>query len=241
MVKVNLLSHIHHSVEEMATHSSILAWRIPGMEEPSGLLSMGPHRVGHDWSNLAAAAAAAAAAAYITGKSNLFSICYTICLRKKHKNKQNSYEKKLISYRNKYREIQNSLWNVHLGRAKSKVKNALSLWTGLRFLLLAKVYQGSIILYKVSITTLSDRPCQHRFFLILSWESIYTGTSTCRALKEGLLKTCSSLKAKRTLAKTVQINSLRILEINYRFRGEKKRLNPSKNSECFAFKLTLIP
>ena len=161
MVKVNLLSHIHHSVEEMATHSSILAWRIPGMEEPSGLLSMGSHRVGHDWSNLAAAAAAAA---YITGKSNLFPICYTICLRKKHKNKQNSYEKKLISYRNKYREIQNSLWNVHLGRAKSKVKNALSLWTGLRFLLLAKVYQGSIILYKVSITTLSDRPCQHRFF-----------------------------------------------------------------------------
>ena len=32
----------------MATHSSILAWRIPGMEEPSGLLSMGSHRVGHD-------------------------------------------------------------------------------------------------------------------------------------------------------------------------------------------------
>ena len=42
----------------MATHSSILAWRIPGTEEPSGLLSMGSHRVGHDWSNLAAAAAA---------------------------------------------------------------------------------------------------------------------------------------------------------------------------------------
>ena len=38
----------------MATHSSILAWRIPGTEEPSGLLSMGSHRVGHDWSNLAA-------------------------------------------------------------------------------------------------------------------------------------------------------------------------------------------
>jgi len=42
----------------MATHSSILAWRIPGTEEPSGLLSMGSHRVGHDWSDLAAAAAA---------------------------------------------------------------------------------------------------------------------------------------------------------------------------------------
>ena len=43
----------------MATHSSVLAWRIPGTEEPSGLPSMGSHRVGHDWSNLAAAAAAA--------------------------------------------------------------------------------------------------------------------------------------------------------------------------------------
>ena len=39
----------------MATHSRILAWRIPGMEEPGGLLSEGSHRVGHDWSNLAAA------------------------------------------------------------------------------------------------------------------------------------------------------------------------------------------
>ena len=43
----------------MATHSSILAWRIPGTREPGGLRSMGSHRVGHDWSDLAAAAAAA--------------------------------------------------------------------------------------------------------------------------------------------------------------------------------------
>ena len=42
----------------MATHSSVLAWRIPGMGEPGGLPSMGLHRVGHDWSDLAAAAAA---------------------------------------------------------------------------------------------------------------------------------------------------------------------------------------
>ena len=37
----------------MATHSSVLAWRIPGMAEPGGLPSMGLHRVGHDWSDLA--------------------------------------------------------------------------------------------------------------------------------------------------------------------------------------------
>ena len=40
----------------MATHSSILAWRIPGTGEPGGLPTMGSHRVGHDWSDLAAAA-----------------------------------------------------------------------------------------------------------------------------------------------------------------------------------------
>ena len=34
--------------KEMATHSSVLAWRIPGTGEPGGLLSMGSHRVGHD-------------------------------------------------------------------------------------------------------------------------------------------------------------------------------------------------
>ena len=44
----------------MATHSSVLAWRIPGTAEPGGLPSMGSHRVGHDWSDLAAAAAPAA-------------------------------------------------------------------------------------------------------------------------------------------------------------------------------------
>ena len=51
---------IFHALEkEMATHSSGLAWRIPGTGEPDGLPCMGSHRVGHDWSDLAAAAAAA--------------------------------------------------------------------------------------------------------------------------------------------------------------------------------------
>ena len=44
-----------HALEkEMATHSSVLAWRIPGTGEPGGLPSMGSHRVRHDWGNLAA-------------------------------------------------------------------------------------------------------------------------------------------------------------------------------------------
>ena len=49
--------HFHALEKEMATHSSVLAWRIPGTGEPSGLLSMGLNRVGHDLSDSAAVAA----------------------------------------------------------------------------------------------------------------------------------------------------------------------------------------
>ena len=51
-----LTFHFHALEKEMAPHSSVLAWRIPGTGEPGGLPSMGSHRVGHDWSDLAAAA-----------------------------------------------------------------------------------------------------------------------------------------------------------------------------------------
>ena len=51
--------HFHALEKEMATHSSVLAWRIPGTAEPGGLPSMGLHRAGQDSSDLAAAAAAA--------------------------------------------------------------------------------------------------------------------------------------------------------------------------------------
>ena len=55
--------HFHALEKEMAPHSSVLAWGIPGTGEPGGLSSMGSHRVGHDRRDLAAAAA--------TLKSNL--------------------------------------------------------------------------------------------------------------------------------------------------------------------------
>ena len=55
----------------MATHSSVLAWTIPGTGEPGGLPSMESHRVRHDWSNLAAAAAVA--------DPDFFSLVY-VCL-----------------------------------------------------------------------------------------------------------------------------------------------------------------
>ena len=46
--------HLHALEKEMATYSGVLAWRIPGTGEPGGLPSMGSHRVGQDWSDLAA-------------------------------------------------------------------------------------------------------------------------------------------------------------------------------------------
>ena len=53
----------------MATHSSVRAWRIPGTGEPGGLLSVGSHRVGHDFCNLAAAVAAACFVASVLSDS----------------------------------------------------------------------------------------------------------------------------------------------------------------------------
>ena len=53
----------------MATHSSVLAWKIPGTEEPGGLPSMGSHRDGHDRSDIAAAAAETDAGNLLSGSS----------------------------------------------------------------------------------------------------------------------------------------------------------------------------
>ena len=58
--RTRLHVHFHALEKEMATHSSVLSWRIPGMAEPGGLPSTGLHRVRHDWSDAAAAAAAVA-------------------------------------------------------------------------------------------------------------------------------------------------------------------------------------
>ena len=68
--------HCHALEKEMATHSSVLAWRIPGTGEPGGLLSMGSHRVRHDWSDLAAAVA-------VEWSNKLWCMClmeyYSVC------------------------------------------------------------------------------------------------------------------------------------------------------------------
>ena len=67
--------HFYALEKEMATHSSVLAWRTPGTGEPGGLPSMGSHRVGHDWSDLAAAAAAATLYAFPGGSDGKESAC----------------------------------------------------------------------------------------------------------------------------------------------------------------------
>ena len=63
--------------KEMATHSSVPAWRIPGTGEPGGLPSMGSHRIGHNWSDLAAAAAAGMACFLVVlmGFTDRFAVC----------------------------------------------------------------------------------------------------------------------------------------------------------------------
>ena len=58
LINFTFIFHFQALEMEMATHSSVLAWRITGTGEPGGLPSMGSHRVRHDWSDLAAVAAA---------------------------------------------------------------------------------------------------------------------------------------------------------------------------------------
>ena len=67
--------HFHALEKEMATHSSVLAWRSPGTEEPSGLPSMGSHRVGHDWSDLALALAMIRMASPVAQQLRIFLQC----------------------------------------------------------------------------------------------------------------------------------------------------------------------
>ena len=70
--------HFHALEKEVATHSSVLAWRIPGTGEPGGLPSMGSHRVRHDWSDLAVAAAVAVTK--LISEIQLFLISLFLCV-----------------------------------------------------------------------------------------------------------------------------------------------------------------
>ena len=73
--------HFHALEKEMATHSSVLAWRIPGMGEPGGLPSMGSQRVGHDWSDLAATTAAGLSPTNNSEQKTQENMCYRTPVR----------------------------------------------------------------------------------------------------------------------------------------------------------------
>ena len=75
--------HFHALEKEMATHSIVLAWRIPGTGEPGRLLSMGSHRVVHDWSDLAASAAGISSWKIIKQDKEIKSIDFCVRLLKK--------------------------------------------------------------------------------------------------------------------------------------------------------------
>ena len=85
--------HFHVLEKEMATHCGVLAWRIPGTGEPGGLPSMGSHRVGHDWSDLAAAAAAWLIHVVVWWKTIKF--CKAIILQQKNKLKKRNISGKM--------------------------------------------------------------------------------------------------------------------------------------------------
>ena len=90
--------HFHALEEEMAAHSSVLAWRIPGTGEPGGLPSTGSHRVGRDWSDSAAAAAAATLSQTLCNVSEV-----DVTLRGRHTDIPQCSYSSHISCRNDYK------------------------------------------------------------------------------------------------------------------------------------------
>ena len=79
----------------MAIHSSVLAWRIPGTGEPGGLLSMGSHRVGHDWKRLSTAAAA-----WSSQGKNTEVACHLLQIAVKRREAKSKGEKKRYKHLN---------------------------------------------------------------------------------------------------------------------------------------------
>ena len=102
----------------MATHSSVLAWRIPGRGEPGGLPSMGSHRVRHNWSDLAAAAAV-----YIRKKHkswfHSFNVCnYPLFADIQKKEIRISPEEKIYYYISSFRVLQLKIFSFNEERLR---------------------------------------------------------------------------------------------------------------------------
>ena len=92
----------------MATHSSTLAWKIPWTEEPGGLLSMGSHRVRHDWSNLAAAAACD----YFNPRFLIYPSLLSLSFKKKKKPPRSSWVSKTSAKKKKKKKNENCIYMI---------------------------------------------------------------------------------------------------------------------------------
>ena len=110
--KFTFTFHLHALEKETATHSSVLAWRIPGMGEPGGLPSIGSRRVGHDWSYLAAVAAAKSLKSIIPSLVTIQSQKYQLQCAKKMAGwfQRKSIEKSLECQRENFKS--QSMMNV---------------------------------------------------------------------------------------------------------------------------------
>ena len=110
--------HFHALEREMAIHFSILAWRVPGMGEPGGLPSMGLHRVGHDWSDLAVAA-------YIKWCiERVFLLIYFFsihCVMSKKKN--DNLLSQIYSYRDQPKSWESLIYDIYKWYLNFKIEN----------------------------------------------------------------------------------------------------------------------
>ena len=88
--------HFHALEKEMAIHSSVLSWRIPGMGEPGGLPSIGSHRVGHDWSDLSAAEAKIIIVSEVSPKRKTNTIWYHLYMESLKKKRERERANELI-------------------------------------------------------------------------------------------------------------------------------------------------
>ena len=80
LINFTFTFHFHALEKEMANHSSVLARRIPGMGEAGGLPSMGSHRVGHDWSDLAATTCTLLLLYYMSHDSDSGNVLFLFCI-----------------------------------------------------------------------------------------------------------------------------------------------------------------
>ena len=121
--------HFHALEKEMATHSSVLAWRIPGTAEPGGLQSMGSHTVGHDWNHLAAAAKSLLMVTAATNLKDACSLEVKLCTPRQCIKKQRNYSTEKTLYSQSYVFSSSYIWMWELDHKEGWMRKNWCLWT----------------------------------------------------------------------------------------------------------------